>query len=313
MNKKIISMLSIIMACGGVVSISTTGEVHAQDKGNVSPLITDETNDLSRVLSNNKLSYGSPDRLPFEWYPDPSIPPLKVSQELIPTVNDDMKIVDGQMLAAHTATLRNTTGPTQTLSTASFDYTNEDSVTTTNTHSAGISETSTATMKFPFISGSQSLTAKYDYGHSSSVTTKTTQKWSVPSQHITVPAGKTYKVNWTLETGKATGTTNLDVKVSGSIPYKFGANNYMPIGQAINEQNEIERDQSRVIFSWAPIHSWSDYNKDKNTVIKNAGTADYTAEYGTQLNMEVLDVTIDSKPIKISSRNMNITPRTINK
>ncbi|MCT3091803.1 hypothetical protein EFN92_03805 [Lactococcus lactis] len=312
MNKKILNMLSITMACG-VVSISTTGEVHAQDKGNVSPLITNELNNLSRVLSNNKLPYGSPDALPFEWNSNPSIPTLKISQELIPTVNNDMKIVDGNMLAAHTATLKNSTGPTQTLSTASFDYTSEDSVTTTNTHSAGISETSEATMKFPFVSGTQSVTAKYDYGHSSSVTTKTTKKWSVPSQSITLPAGKTYKVNWTLETGKATGTTNLDVKVSGSIPYKFGSNNYMAIGQAINEQNEIERDQSRGIFSWAPIHSWSDYNKDKNTAIKNAGTADYSAEYGTQLNMEVLDVTNGNNSIKISSRNMNITPRIINK
>lgn len=88
-------------------------------------------------------------------------------------VNGDMIIENGETLAAHQAYLANNTGREQTLSTASFDYNQSDSVTTTSSHTVGTSMTTSAEMKFPFVSGLMSMIVKYDYNNTNAVTTST--------------------------------------------------------------------------------------------------------------------------------------------
>lgn len=321
MNKKTIKVLSAALLCGGIL-LSGTIVTHASNipvteidnrEANymgITPSIYGEIRDLSYVLSGNLWGRGEitmEERLVGGNDLLPSI-----YETHTPKVNNDMIIKDGELIAAHTATLKNSTDQTQNLSTTSFEYTSEAKVTTTNTHATGISETSQVEMKFPIASGSQSVTASYNYSHTKSVESTETQKWNMPSQTITVPAHKTYKVEWILIKGKAEGTTNLDATITGVIPYKRIKNSmrrdFMPIGEAVNLQNTFERDHSQGVLSWSPIHSWSDYNTDLTTASKTVGRAKYKAEYGVELVMEVYDVTNNSNPIKVTSETLNVAP-----
>lgn len=45
----------------------------------------------------------------------------------------------------------------------------------------------------------------------------------MPSQSVQVPAGHTYKLNWVLNTGTASGTSKLTSQVSARVPYKIDA------------------------------------------------------------------------------------------
>lgn len=84
-------------------------------------------------------------------------------------VNSDMTLKDGETLAAHSADLENGSALEQPMSTPSFTYTQTDSISTSTTHATGVSMTTSAEMKFPFVSGSMSMTAKYDFNTTNTV------------------------------------------------------------------------------------------------------------------------------------------------
>ena len=173
--------------------VSDNGRVDLSTKNNssVSERVKKELRDLAYNLTYNHFSNNeitASELLPSKnnWS---NLDPWSVSDTPFAKVNNDMILKNDETLAAHGADLFNNTGIAQTISTASFTYTQKDSVTTSTTHSTGISTTTSAEMKFPFVSGSMSMTVKYDFNSTKAVESSVTKEWAVPSQHINVPAG----------------------------------------------------------------------------------------------------------------------------
>lgn len=240
--------------------------------------------------------------------------PWSFSDTPFAKVNNDMILKNGETLAAHTADLNNNTGIEQTMSTASFTYTQTDSVTTTTTHSTGVSLTTSAEMKFPFISGSMSMTTQYDYSNTEAVESSVTKEWSVPSQAIKVPAGHKYKVSWILNTGVATGTTDLTSQVNAAVPYKINRNTGVRtgkyIGNAINAQNRLVAALPSTPFTWKATGNWEVINS--GTALRKWGTSKYTAKFGTEFIMTITDVTdTRTSPIIVQQIPMDLTPSVV--
>ncbi|HGC5945335.1 ETX/MTX2 family pore-forming toxin [Enterococcus faecalis] len=225
-------------------------------------------------------------------------------------LNDDMSLKEGETIAAHQADLKNSTKKEQTLNTASFEYTQTDSISTKTSHSAGVSLTTSAEMKFPFVSGSMSMTAKYDFNSTKDIISTVTKKWIVPSQSIKVPAGKTYRVKWLLNIGTATGTTDLQCLVNGIVPlyWKQNTTNVIivyDIGTAIN-MNKSYLNSLMNPFEWKSNSSWSNVNSKG---IKKLGTSEYTAKLGNQLIMSIEDISVNRfAPVIVESIPMDIEP-----
>lgn len=297
-------------------SISTqegtkTFEKNKVNTNDATSTLKQELSSLAETYSSNRSSNGEFGLFNLILSGSPLAEPWSFNQTPLAKVNDDMQLKDGNTLAAHSATLNNDTGTDQTLSTASFEYDATDSVTTSTTHSAGVSETTSAEMTFPIAKGSISVTAKYDFSTTKAVTSSETRKWVVPAQPIKVPAGRHYRVSWVLNTGIATGTTELTSRVNAVIPYKhikdvrYGES----IGNAINGENKLENKLSDAT-KWYDKGKWSVV--DSGTALRKWDVATYTAKYGTDLVMNVEDVTnTKSSPILVKSIPMNVTPTTI--
>jgi hypothetical protein len=299
----------------GVIGITTYGaHAFAYLPGMTSEFDT-TLNSLSHNLSNNLALNGeiSNDQILQDsrgWLPPEVFPGDPFVED-----NNDMELKEGEALAAHTAELSNDTNTDQTLNTASFAYTQTDSVSTTNSHTAGFDMTTTAEMKFPLISGSMSMTVKYEYNNSKEVTSSTTKEWDVPSQSILVPAGKKYKVDWILKTGVATGTVNLTRKVTGEVSYMcneygggYNSISMMPIGTAIEKEKAFEQSTPNTAFIWGDLNNWE--TLDSNTALSKSTVSNYTAKYGTELIMHVSDLSdeVEGQPKVIKSIKMDINP-----
>ena len=234
--------------------------------------------------------------------------PFEYSTQAAAKTNGDMEIKDGEDLAAHSAYLNNNTSTDQTLSSASFKYEQTDSVSTTTSHSAGVELSVTVEMEIPFISGaSTTVTAKYDYNNTHEITTTTTKTWEVPSQAINVPAGKKYKLEWVLKTGIATGTTDLMSQVSADVPYKV-KNNVIyrdDVKTSINRQKRLVNTLPSSV-PWGDENNWTIVN---NVVYRKWGSATYTAKCGTELIMNVMDVTNKNMtPVLVKSISIATSP-----
>lgn len=241
--------------------------------------------------------------------------PIITSEEGFVLLNNDMKIVSGETLAANQATLDNTETPIdQTLSTPSFEYISSNTVTTQTTHSTGTNLTTSAEMKLPLAQGSMSFSVAYNFSHTNTVSTDETYKWNVPSQSIKVPAGRKYSVNWILNKGVATGTSTLQSKVKGEIPYR--KNGFHPIGKAFEEDDRLSNSLTNAGVNYPIFNLRSEWKGDSidNTVAsRNVGTATYTAKYGTQLIMRVVDVTDHKNHAEVFSVPLNVTPLHVQK
>ncbi|WP_270252968.1 ETX/MTX2 family pore-forming toxin [Lactococcus garvieae] len=274
-----------------------------------------ELGDLSYALTYNKLlahEINDTELLPYNGTWD-SLLPISLSHSPLVKVNDDMKLEDGDTIAAQSATLTNSTPSTQNMSSASFTYSQTDSITTTTTHAVGASLTTSAEMKFPFVSGSVSFTAKYDFSSSEAVTSSITKEWTVPSQSVQVPAGHTYKLNWVLNTGTASGTSKLTSQVSAQVPYKIdsftGERISYEVGQAMDAQNDLINGLIYMPQMWDENNNWE--KLDDSTALRKWGTATYKAKIGTELIMEIIDVTSSQDTRIVKRVPMNISPRTV--
>lgn len=222
--------------------------------------------------------------------------PLNVTQTPVVTPNDDMKIVEGETLAANTTTFSNQTSTPMTYNTPSFSYKNTNSTTTTTTHAFELGLTTSATMEFPFVNGSMSMSAKYNFSTGASETTTEEYSWTIPTQNIPVEPNQKIRVDWLLKTGKAEGTVQLTDRIGANIPYKIRKSDHTiftkSIGEVVssNEFNFYQEDWDRFVggerSEWtaapAPENDKADYT---------VGTARYSAKYGTEMVMQVVDVT----------------------
>lgn len=295
---------------------STTHPIVTQTADNeITEKLKHELGDLAYSLTYNKLlsnDIQDNELLPYDgtWE---SLLPISFSDKPIVRINDDMKLENGDTIAAESATLVNSSSSAQTMSSASFTYSQTDSVTTTTTHAVGASLTTTAEMKFPFVSGSVSFTAKYDFSSSEAVTSSITKEWTVPSQNVQVPAGHTYKLNWVLNTGTASGTTDLTSQVSAKVPYKIdifsGERISYDIGQAMDVQNDLINGLIYMPHMWDENNNWE--KLDDSSALRKWGTATYKAKIGTELIMEIIDVTSPQDSHIVKRLPMSISPRTM--
>lgn len=236
--------------------------------------------------------------------------PWNVSEEGRVGINSDMRLIEGETLAAHNADLNNSTGTDQTMTTAAFEYEQENSVVTRNSHTTGSELTTSAEMKFPIASGSMSMKVKYEFNHTREVKTTEKTKWSIPAQQVKVPAGHNYKVYWLLNTGVATGTVNLQSHVEAVVPFKVDPDTMVRygynMGNALSEQQRIQNLLEPVgLGVWGPNDKWE---RDGQRGIRTLGTSTYTARYGTELVMKIMDVSNSRTPIEVATIPMDVTP-----
>lgn len=242
--------------------------------------------------------------------------PLNVTQTPVVTPNDDMKIVEGEALAANTTTFSNKTGTQMTYNTPSFTYKNTNSATTNTTHAVELGLTTSATMKFPFVSGSMSMSAKYNFSTGASETTTEEYSWTVPSQNIPVKPNQKIRVDWLLKTGKAEGTVQLTDRIGANIPYKINQFDQTlstkTIGEivSLDEYDFYQKDWDR--FVGGSREEWTTAPTPENGKADfTVGEARYSAKYGTEMVMQVVDVTggvQKAKVIKTIPVKANVKP-----
>lgn len=283
---------------------NTLGISDSANRNAIDNIILGDLKALGYAISNNKFLRGEINSSNV-FRSESDVRPWDVRTTNFIEIRDDMVLSDGESLAAHQAYLTNNTGRDQTLSSASFDYTQNDSVTTTSSHAVGTSMTTTAEMKFPFVSGSMSMTVGYDFNNTNSVTTSTEKKWSVPSQQIIVPAGHRYKVTWLLNVGTASGTTDLSSNVFAVVPFARNQNAYS-LGNAIKEQEKLVKQGGT--FKWKNEKNWKYLTTGRG--ITTLSSSKYSARFGTELIMSVTDETT-GRSVAVNSIPMDVTPEVI--
>lgn len=294
------------------VQTESVGRVIALDDVDHLTKIKYDCRDLGFVISYNKtINREIKESQRLSEYQNPYLEPSSLTSETSAHINNDMVIEEEESVAAHKAILTNNTSQDQRLSSAAFGYKQSDSVTTQTTHAAGGSLTTSAEMKFPFVSGSMSMEVRYDFGHTDAVTSSVEKNWEVPSQELLVPAGHTYRLEWVLKIGKASGTTDLGSKVSAEIPYekvKWSSKKTKKysIGDAISEQERLVSILGGSAYPWEMRNRWK--RIDSTTALKKMTTSKYKAKIGTELLMNVVDVTNGRNDI-VDSIPMNILPQ----
>lgn len=293
--KKVVSLgvttLSII-GWGTVVFANQSQEPISQIQG--------EVLSLSSVLSYNKYLNGE---ISLNDVIPSNADLLSYAEDPYVKLNNDMSLQEGDSLAAHTSELTNNTDTSQILSTASFTYTQLDTVSTKTSHTAGVDMTTTAEMKFPFVSGSMSMSVKYEYNNTNEITSSETKQWEVPAQTISVPAGKTYKLTWVLTSSTASGTVDLTNRVTAVLPYASSSGSgSIGIGDAINEQHSFydKLIEGEGFIPWGFEEEWEPL--DSGSGVRKLGTSTYHAKFGTDLVLDVSDVTDSSSAAKVISR-----------
>ncbi|WP_430601686.1 hypothetical protein IGJ02_001652 [Enterococcus sp. DIV0724b] len=329
--KKFIKLNSLVLLVGiGITAVTPSAVVFANEtfvegiNENVtlndvdfSAQIKNDCKDLGFTLSYNKTA--NKEIADYERLDDSQSSLLDPVSLIIDTfsikLNDDMAIEEEEVAeAAHQSVLKNNTKQDQRLSSIAFDHIQSDSVTTQTTHNAGISINTSAEMKFPFVSGSISMDVRYDFGHSNSVVSSVEKRWSVPAQTLLVPAGHTYKLQWMLTFGQATGTTNASNKVSAHIPYALkediGDFARYPIGNAMVEQERLVNILGSSAYQWTERAMWK--RVDDSSALRVMADSKFKAKIGTQLLLEVSDIT-DGKEVLIETIPMNVIPKVVQK
>lgn len=313
---KWISFICLSVMIGLVSFTQFNDTVSAAEENPVMEKINKDLSNLGFELSYNKtVNNEIHEFYRFDDRNDPHLLPRIDSVEPLAELNNDMTFGNEETLAAHQAFLENNTGQNQKLSTASFEYTQTDSVSTKTSHSVGASMTTAAEMKFPIASGSMSMTVKYDFNTTKDVTSSTTKKWAIPSQSIDTLAGHKYRVDWLLSVGTASGTTKLQTLVKAVVPYEKLRNNgnyagksVLWLGDAINTQKRLTTTLGNSAFRWDSQDSWT--VKDSETAVRQFADAKYTAKIGTKLIMKVTDVT-DSGNTVVKSMPVDETPKLV--
>lgn len=252
-------------------------------------------------MSNTMIYAGkikSGEEIGYRGYEDSR--PWDVSEVPVVIPNNDMRILEGEALAANTTTFSNDTNTPMTYNTPSFSYKNTNTTTSTTTHSADLSLTTSAEMKFPIATGSMSFTIKYNYSKGSSETNSEEYSWNVPTQNIPVEPHQKIRVDWLLKTGKAEGTVQLNDRIGANIPYKisdviYGKN----IANTVSDKYDFDQKNwdrfvgdNRADWTVAPA-------PDNDKVDYSVGEARYSAKYGTEMVMKVVDVTEGTRKAKV--------------
>lgn len=222
--------------------------------------------------------------------------PWDTTASAIVNLNDDMQILDSEYLTANRSTFTNSLGTTQTWKTPEFQKTVENSVSTTNTNSTGVSATVDTSFNVLFASGKISVTGTYDYSNSNTVTNTTSETWTVPSEDVIVEPGQTVRVEWLVTVGKAIGTTSLDFRLQGIVPYWHNSKEnkrygyYMGSALSVYDTliNLFPSESETGKFNSAERKKWK--RVDAKTVDRTFGSAKYEVKQGLEMTMNVYEV-----------------------
>lgn len=173
-------------------------------------------------------------------------------------------------LFAGSSILTNSSHVDQNLASQQFEFTEENSVTTSITHGFGTSVTGSAEFGVGDANLGISVTASYDYSSTDEKSTTNSITYTVPSQYVNVPAGKAVKVVARLEKVKVKGT--VDLYATAQIQDKGTFFGYINKGE----------------------HGWGSMPKQSYSLNYTApvvGEGAYEAEYAANLYIDVVDVT----------------------
>lgn len=185
--------------------------------------------------------------------------------------------------------LTNSLDTEQTLNSSAFDFTENNTFTTTTTNVVGTTISASTSFNLPLIGNlNTSVSTKYDFSKATSNSQSTTVTYKVPAQSIKLKPHQTVIVRARLIKTKTSG----DVKLNGNV-----------VG---SETGTI------AVGIVGPINDWvhKPYSFNLNTPVAGYGT--YEADYGSSLFVEVLDkdsnkiVTTLMKPVdSLSLKNSN--------
>lgn len=160
-----------------------------------------------------------------------------------------------------------------------YTVSNGTSISTTKGFNLGIS--SASTFEIPFAKNTTTISFKFNYSHTDTQNNTTTVEYDIPSQSIPVKPGHTVQVENVMTLGKATGSLNINGQMSGTSPYCMVYKNgsYQPI--ALESLGNLVVGTKMNQFSAL----------SSNTVSYVGGKAQYTANYYSNEQLKVTDIT----------------------
>lgn len=172
--------------------------------------------------------------------------------------------------------LTNTTGQKQTLTSQAFDFAESNTVSSTTTNSIGTSVSASATFNIPIVGSlNTSISTQYNFSKADTKSESKTVTYKIPSQSITLEPGQTVEVRARLEKVKTSGTVRL-------------------IGDLTGTETGSVAMQKVVGYRGRPGYGWKTYGKVPYEItfagqhVEGEGT--YQAEYGSNLYIDVVDV-----------------------
>ena len=233
--------------------------------------------------------------------------------------NSDLKVDADTPITANTTTFNNNTNTEMTYDTPSFTYSATDTLTTVTTRTIDNGLNITAQVPLPAGSVSVALSAHFNFSTSNSQTTSETFAWTVPSQHVSVKPHQKIRVTWILNKMKAKGTVNLRDRFSAYLPYGItntGPSSWvidtMGLGEVVGNRHLIS-DNYWNAYTNDSIEKW--HKVDNQTADYDIADANYSANYGTEMNLKVDDITSVNKEIKEIANHpiINVTRKPIQK
>ncbi|MBO0441149.1 ETX/MTX2 family pore-forming toxin [Candidatus Enterococcus ikei] len=206
-----------------------------------------------------------------------------------------------ESLHAGEATFTNNSDEKQDYQSQEFQKTFETSVTTTTTHTAGFGFEASGKIGIPIVAeGGIKLSAKYDFSTSRSQIEKSADVYTMKSQKVSVPPKRKYLIQAKLFVGKATGQLNLASTVTGEVFYAKelqGDKLYaQSVGKTISDYQKNINDLPSQYF----LKYWQYKPELGDAANARLGLADFTAQYGSHMEVETYDVT-DGDPVFIKS------------
>nr|WP_236870956.1 ETX/MTX2 family pore-forming toxin [Brevibacillus laterosporus] len=127
---------------------------------------------------------------------------------------------------------------------------------------------------------------------------------TVPEQNIFVPAGKTYRVNYVFEKLTISGRNELNADLYGDAIYYYNNQPMSPqlLYSALNfatDKQGFERVTRDTVEG------------NDRFGIRAKGIGQFKTEYGTELYIEVIDITNSRNPVKVETRSVPVEFKTI--
>lgn len=181
-----------------------------------------------------------------------------------------------ELLFSGNSRLTNTTNQKQTLTSQAFDFSESNTVSATTTNSIGTSMSASATFNIPIIGSlNTTISTQYNFSKADTNSQSKTVTYKIPSQSITLEPGQTVEVRARLEKVKTAGNVRL-------------------IGDLTGTETGSVTMQKVVGYRGRPGYGWKTYGKVPYEIsfagqhVEGEGT--YQAEYGSNLYIDVVDV-----------------------